>query len=304
MIHCAGKVVLRLREQVLAVRRMQDYIEANWAQEITLGNLAQACHYSPWYCYRLFTQWLGRTPAEYIRRLRLSQSALKLRDSGETVADIAFTVGFGSVDGYQRAFCREFGCNPREYAAHPKPLYLFTPYKIIDAAAKEDRSMATVKTVFVQVTEKPARQALIRRGKTAEDYYQYCEDVGCDIWGYLLSIQQAVGEPVGMWLPERLKPAGTSTYVQGVELAANETMDVPEGFEIIQLPPATYLCFQGEPYAEEEYEAAIDEVWEAIKKFDPTRTGYVWDSENPRIQLEPRGARGYLEMLPVCKIQG
>ena len=42
------------------------------------------------------------------------------------IADIAFEMGFGSVDGYQRAFFREFGCNPREFASHPVPVYLFT----------------------------------------------------------------------------------------------------------------------------------------------------------------------------------
>ncbi|MEG1027411.1 MAG: AraC family transcriptional regulator, partial [Oscillospiraceae bacterium] len=26
---------------------------------------------------------------------------------------------------------------------------------------------------------------------------------------------------------------------------------------------------------------------------------YVWDKENPRIQLEPIGARGYIEMLAI-----
>lgn len=282
---------------------MQEHIEAHLGEEITPAGLAKACHYSPWYAYRLFAQWLGRTPADYIRRLRLSRSALRLRDENVRVADVAFDVGFGSVDGYQRAFQREFGCNPREYAAHPTPLYLFTPFKITDAAAKEEHVMETVKTVFVQAVEKPARKALVKRGKAAEDYYAYCGEVGCDIWGYLLSIKQAQGEPVGLWLPEGMKPAGTSTYVQGVELAADEAMPVPEGMDMIALPAATYLRFQGEPFAEEDFEQAIDEVWEAIKKFNPASVGFQWDTENPRIQLEPRGERGYIELLPVRKMK-
>ncbi len=291
-----------MREQILAVRRMQEYIEQNLYEEITLGSLASACHYSPWYCHRLFLQWLGRTPADYIRRLRLSQSAYRLRDTDAKVTDIAFAFGFGSVDGYQRAFLREFGCNPGEYARHPKPLYLFTPFKIMDASAKEEQEMETVKTIIVQAIEKPARKALILRGRTAEDYYRYCEEVGCDVWGFLLSIPQAVGEPVGMWLPTAMKPEGTSTYVQGVELRADETMAAPEGYEIISLPAATYLRFQGEPFAEEAYEQAIDEVWEAVKKYDPMRMGYAWDDQNPRIQLAPEGERGYIELLPVTKL--
>lgn len=43
-----------MREQILAVQRMQDYIEKNKAEEISLSDLAQASLFSPWYAYRLF----------------------------------------------------------------------------------------------------------------------------------------------------------------------------------------------------------------------------------------------------------
>lgn len=43
-------------------------------------------------------------PADYIRRLRLSKPAIKLRDESCKIIDTALELGFGSVDGYQRAF--------------------------------------------------------------------------------------------------------------------------------------------------------------------------------------------------------
>ena len=43
-----------MKEQVLAVQRMQDYIEKNNAEEISLSDLARASLFSPWYAYRLF----------------------------------------------------------------------------------------------------------------------------------------------------------------------------------------------------------------------------------------------------------
>ena len=59
-----------MREQIMAVQRMQDYIEKNVAQEIRLSDLAQAALFSPWYSYRLFREYLDLTPTEYVRRLR------------------------------------------------------------------------------------------------------------------------------------------------------------------------------------------------------------------------------------------
>ncbi len=286
-------------DQIEAVQRMQDYIQIHLYEDISLADLANVSLYSPWHSYRLFVKWLNRTPADYIRRLRLSKSALKLRDTQSKVIDIAFEVGFDSVDGYQRAFFREFGCNPHEYAQNPIPLYLFIPYGVKSATVRKEKTMENVKNVFIQVIEKPARKVLIKRGIQATDYFAYCEEVGCDIWGLLTSIQSISGEPVGLWLPKPYINPGTSEYVQGVEVSIDYDGIIPEGLDILELPGCKYLMFQGEPFEEEDYAKAIEQVWHAIKKYDPAVIGYTWDRSNPRIQLEPIGTRGYIELLAI-----
>ena len=288
-----------MEEHREAVQRMQDYIAEHLWENITLADLSAVSLFSPWYSYRLFTQWTNMTPADYIRRFRLSKSALKLRDEACKILDVALELGFGSVDGYQRAFFREFGCNPHEYAAAPVPLYLFTPYGVKYRATRKEKQMETVKSVFIQVIEKPARKVLIKRGIKAADYFAYCEEVGCDVWGLLLSMKSISGEPVSLWLPKSYIKPGTSEYVQGVEVTTDYADVVPAGFDVIDLPACKYLMFQGEPFDEEDYCEAIEQVWAAIKKYDPTVIGYTWDKENPRIQLEPVGTRGYIELVAI-----
>jgi len=157
-----------------------------------------------------------------------------------------------------------------------------------------------IKTVFVQVIERPARKLLLKRGVAADDYYEYCEEVGCDIWGLLSSVKDALYEPVGLWLPHHLIRPGTSRYVQGVELPQDYTGPVPEGLELIGLPPCKLLVFQGEPYDDEHYEEAISEIWDVMKTYNPATFGYEWaDEEAPRFQLAPMGYRGYIEARPV-----
>lgn len=288
-----------MEEHREAVQRMQDYIAEHLCENITLADLSRVSLFSPWYSYRLFIQWTNLTPADYIRRLRLSKSALKLRDENCKILDVAMSLGFGSVDGYQRAFFREFGCNPREYAASPIPLHLFTPYGVKFKTTRKENKMETVKNVFIQIVEKPARKVLIKRGIKASDYFAYCEEVGCDVWGLLLSMKSISEEPVSLWLPESYIKPGTSEYVQGVEVATDYDGIIPEGFDVIDLPACKYLMFQGEPFPEEDYCQAIEQVWEAIKKYDPSVIGYTWDKENPRIQLEPIGTRGYIELVAI-----
>ena len=289
-------------EHIEAVQRMQDYIEANLDTNITMADLANVSKYSPWYSYRLFVDLLHMTPAVYIRRLRLSKSALRLRDEKVKIIDVAFDFGFESVDGYQRAFYKEFGCNPYEYSMRPTPIYLFKPYGIKYANRKEGKTMSEVKNVFVQVIEKPERKVIIKRGKEATEYFKYCEEVGCDVWGLLCSMKSISGEPVCLWLPKKHIIAGTSEYVQGVEVAADYSGEIPEGFDIIELPKCKYIMFQGEPFEEENFGEAIQQVWDAIKKYNPEVIGYEWDDSNPRIQLEPIGARGYIELHPIKDI--
>ncbi|SEU26857.1 AraC-type DNA-binding protein [Lacrimispora sphenoides] len=288
-----------MEEKIEAVQRMQDYIAEHLSETITLTALSSVSYYSPWYSYRLFLQHTNMTPADYIRRLRLSKSAIKLRDESCKIIDTALDLGFGSVDGYQRAFFREFGCNPREYAKSPVPLYLFTPYGVKYRTFRKEKQMETVKSVFVQVIEKPERKVLIKRGIKAVDYFAYCEEVGCDVWGLLQSIKSISGEPVCMWLPAKLIAPGTSEYVQGVEVPVTYDGVVPDGFDVIALPAVKYLMFKGEPFAEEEYCNAIEDVQTAISKYDPAVIDAQWDSSNPRIQLEPIGTRGYIELLPI-----
>ena len=292
-----------MTEQILAVQQMQDYIEAHIDEKIGLSDLARVAHFSPWYCYRLFQEHTGFTPSNYLRRLRLSRAALRLKNDGVRIIDAAFELGFGSADGFTRAFYREFGLLPRDYAASPVPIALFIPYGAKFRALRKDSiPMKNTNNIFIQVVHKPARKAIIKRGVRADEYFAYCEEVGCDVWGLLTSMDSLCGEPVCLWLPEPYRPAGTSVYVQGVETALDAPCPVPDGFDTILLPEADYLMFQGEPFREEDYSDAIASVQQAMNSYDPSVIGYAWDDSNPRTQLEPRGTRGYIELRAVKRL--
>ena len=60
------------------------------------------------------------------------------------------------------------------------------------------------------------------------------------------------------------------------------------------------MMFHGEPFAEENYCEAIEAVVQtSMNSCDPAVIGYAWDDTNPRIQLEPIGTRGYIELRAV-----
>jgi AraC-like DNA-binding protein len=289
-------------EKIIAVGKMQEYIQAHITKPISLYDLAQACSLSPWHASRIFKEALGKTPFEYIRSCRMSQAALKLRDGKVKVIDVAFDFVFDTHEGFTRAFARQFGINPAKYKKDTPPIKLFLPYKVMDSnknLLNKERIMDQ-KTVFVQVIERPPRKMILKRGIKATEYFEYCEEVGCDIWGILVSIKEALYEPVGLWLPSKIIPKGTSKYAQGVEVPADYSGLIPEGFDIISLKPCKMMIFQGQPYNDEDFQNEILSLWEVMKTYDPRIYGFEWaDGDAPRFQMEPKGYRGYIEGRPV-----
>lgn len=160
--------------------------------------------------------------------------------------------------------------------------------------------------IFTQVVERPARKLILKRSVNAADYFAYCEEVGSGnednsaAWDILCGIKEALYEPVGLWLPENMRPAGTGIYAHGVEVAADYTGSIPEGFDVIDLAPCKLLVFQGEPYDDEFFMDAVGQCMSRIKKFNPEVYGYKYAPElAPKMQLAPMGWRGYIEMYPV-----
>lgn len=289
-------------EKIMAVQRMQEYIMAHYREDITLEQLAKAAMYSPWHAIRAFSELTGKTPFEYLRAVRLTEAAKKLRDTDRSVLDIALEATFGSHEGFIKAFTRQFAISPRRYRKTASPIQFFSYYPVSHYYIEIERRKNTMKSsvVFTQVIERPVRKLILKRGVKATDYFAYCEEVGCDVWGMLESVKNALYEPIGIWLPESLRKDGTSEYCQGIEVAEDYAGALPEGFDIIEMPECRYMVFHSEPFEDENFGEAIDTVWDAIKRYDPKLYGWEFYPEGgPRFQLEPVGKRGYIEALPV-----
>jgi len=300
---------LERREKIKAVRKMQDFMEDNLHNPVSLSKLARAAGYSQWHAGRIFKEITGKTPFEYLRVLRLSKAAEELRIKPSKIIDVAFDFVFDSHEGFTRAFFRQFGESPKKFSRGTEPVKSFLPNRARDyylTLQRGDEKMTDEKqtrTVFVQIVERPSRKLILKRGVKASHYFDYCEEVGCDVWDQLSGIKEAMYEPAGMWLPDNMIKPGTSAYVMGVEVASDFRGKIPEGSEIVELAPCKMMVFQGEPFDDEKFGDAIESLWEVMKKYRPETYGYEWaDEDAPRFQLEPQGYRGYIEARPVRQV--
>jgi AraC-like DNA-binding protein len=95
------------------LRRM----EAAPHERHSLRELAQDTAMSPYHLLRVFEQVVGVTPHQYLLRTRLRQAAIRLRQSGHSVAAIAADCGFGDLSTFNRQFRRLIGATPTVYRA-------------------------------------------------------------------------------------------------------------------------------------------------------------------------------------------
>jgi AraC family transcriptional regulator len=98
----------------LRLRRVLDYIDANLDQDLTLAELAGVACLSPCHFSRSFKEALGLGPQRYTVRRRIER-AKALLQQGDTLADIAATVGFADQSHFTAAFRRETGMTPGRF---------------------------------------------------------------------------------------------------------------------------------------------------------------------------------------------
>ncbi|MBD8479036.1 helix-turn-helix transcriptional regulator [Microbacterium sp. CFBP 8794] len=97
------------------VRRAKAYVEAHAAEPVVLADIATAARLSPRGLQYAFRAATGRTPMQYLRRVRLDAARAELRSadpSVDTVAAVAARWGFSNLGRFAAMYRGEFGETP------------------------------------------------------------------------------------------------------------------------------------------------------------------------------------------------
>ena len=62
-----------------------------------------------------FTSFVGMPPIRYLTVMRLQAARLALRETGRSIAQIGYSVGYESGEAFSRAFKREYGLSPAQW---------------------------------------------------------------------------------------------------------------------------------------------------------------------------------------------
>ncbi len=94
------------------------YVENNICRsELSVEELSSELGMSRVYLYKKMLSITGKTPIEFIRIIRLKRAAQYLRESQQSVSEIAYQTGFSNPKYFRKYFKEEFGILPSEYQA-------------------------------------------------------------------------------------------------------------------------------------------------------------------------------------------
>ncbi|MGE0443157.1 MAG: AraC family transcriptional regulator [Gemmatimonadales bacterium] len=104
-----------LRGASRPVQRIADRIAAEFAEPLTIAQLARDEGIHPVYLARAFRRLHGCGPADYLRQLRIDHAATLLRQSDLPLARVAAAVGYADQSHFHRQFQRRMGVTPGAY---------------------------------------------------------------------------------------------------------------------------------------------------------------------------------------------
>src|SRR4051812_37183900 len=102
------------REETAAIRQVRDFIEAHYAEDISLGQLSRLVWLSPYYLARSFTAQIGIPPHAYLESVRI-RHAQRLLTLGLPISEVALSTGFAHQSHFTNRFKRLVGVAPGHY---------------------------------------------------------------------------------------------------------------------------------------------------------------------------------------------
>lgn len=291
------------------VDRIDDCIRNKHDESLTLKLLAQEFGYSESHFSRRFRQVSRMQFRDYLRYRKLAFALRQLRDTDNSVLQIALDHGFSSHEAFTRAFREAYGLTPSEYRKHPVPVALRTILRPFDCYLMENgqtgmtSTQGQVKTYFVTI---PAHKFLHIKNYESIGYWDFWQKQSlipgqdCEtICGLLDSIPDKLDDlggdeansGSGQIMGFINDPAGRIcswgiplAECYGVRLPLDYNGPVPPQMLLMEVPEGDYIVFEHGPFDFETENSAVEEAMEqAMREFDYSASGYHLDLKPGRV---------------------
>lgn len=103
------------RKAIDKMKIILKYVENNYANKITISEIADVIGFSESHFMRYFKETMGTSFIEYLKDYRLTMAARLLQSSEDSILNISAEVGFDNLSYFNRSFKARYGMTPRQY---------------------------------------------------------------------------------------------------------------------------------------------------------------------------------------------
>lgn len=104
----------------IPIARAMDYITLHYMEPLRIEELAKWCHISETHFRRVFSEYINMSPLEYVNLVRVQAACNYLKNTDESVSDIASKCGFTTPSTFNRNFRHVTGISPSEWRRRPE----------------------------------------------------------------------------------------------------------------------------------------------------------------------------------------
>lgn len=97
------------------LRKVEDYVREQLAEEISVKALAELVELSPFHFSRVFKQATGMTPLQFVTRERITRAQRLICESSRSLIEIGLEVGYSNPSHFAQVFRRVAGVTPTEF---------------------------------------------------------------------------------------------------------------------------------------------------------------------------------------------
>ena len=163
---------------VRTINNVIDHIEESIAEQLTLQSVSQQFYLSEFHFSRLFKMVTGTSVKQYILGRKLALAAEKLKDSQNTITDVAYELGFEYPEVFSRDFKKWFGMAP---AVYRNGHYAITPMSkafVVDRDIMNFQGVLALKETYTYLDEQKLHGVFIEVDENSNDFNYMLQSTG------------------------------------------------------------------------------------------------------------------------------
>lgn len=123
------------------------YIEKHLMDHMSIDDVASEVGYSLFHFSRLFNQYIGHSPYDYMMRRRLTEAAKVILDTEKSIMDVALDYRFNHAVSFSRAFKKLFGLAPVQLRRQKTSLMYYKEVATYDYIQHINNGLVKVPTI-------------------------------------------------------------------------------------------------------------------------------------------------------------